>query len=227
MNITAILGSPHGIKGSSSALASWLLYEAELSGARIQGISLSDCGLEPCLGCDKCVGANDCPLNDDFQRVLDLTAGADGIVLISPMHFFSCSSYMKTFIDRCRGLLLRQSWKGKYGAVVMTSGDTDCHNASKHLLAFLRAAGCWTVGIVHARTSSWNDELEMEGSFHAARVLGYRLVEAIRNHEAFEDQQVVVDAYRDHLCCMAAVPLSQSHGRLHEWDRWEKQFRTR
>ena len=50
MIVTCILGSPHGIKGNTAVLATWLLWEAELDGARITGVSLSDCAARPCQG---------------------------------------------------------------------------------------------------------------------------------------------------------------------------------
>lgn len=221
MNIAAILASPHGVKGNTSVLASWLLHEAEQAGARITGVSLSDCDVEPCLGCDKCIGSDDCSMDDDFGRVCKIAAQAEGIVLASPMHFFNCSSYMKTFIDRCRGLLMRQSWKGKYGAVVMSSADTDCRNAAEYLAGFLRAAGCWTVGSIYATVSSWRNETKREQSFDDSRKLGRNLVSAIRKHRVFEEQQIVVEAYRNHLQCIG-WPSAAFHGKSDGWVRWEK-----
>lgn len=41
MIIAAILASPHGIKGNTNVLASWLLYEAEQAGARIPSAAKS------------------------------------------------------------------------------------------------------------------------------------------------------------------------------------------
>jgi multimeric flavodoxin WrbA len=222
MNITAILASPHGIKGNTSVLASWLLYEAEQAGARIAAISLSDCAVEPCLGCDTCAGGATCRMGDDFGLILRSAEKSDGIVLISPMHFFGCSASMKTFIDRSRSVLLSQQWAGKYGAVVMTSGGTDCQNAAEYLANFLRAAGCCTVGSVHAPISSWRDGAKREQSFDDARKLGRNLVRAIRTRQVFEEQQPVVEAYRDHLQCIGGPPSFATHGKSGAWVRWEK-----
>lgn len=223
MIITAILASPHGIKGNTSVLASWLLWEAEQAGARIVGVSLRDSTVEPCLGCDKCLGTDGCAIGDDFKRIMGIATRSDGIVLISPMHFFGCSSRMKTFIDRCRRLLLDQSWKGKHAAVVMTSGATDCRNAAEYLLHFLQAAGCWTVGSVHAAVSSWrHNEDARERSFAEARALGRRLTQAIRTRQVFEEQRPVVEAFRDHLQCMRPSRLFTEHGKVAAWSSWEK-----
>ena len=213
MLITAILGSPHGFKGNTSVLASWLLWEAEQAGAKIMGISLGDYDIRPCLGCEACQKSEACPVDDDFNSIIKAVENSDGIVLVSPMHFFGCSASMKTFIERSRSILLRQQWAGKYGAVVMTSGDTGCGKATRTLLGFLQAAGCWTVGSVHAMVSSWQDEDQRRQPFRDACALGLRLTRAIRQQQVFEEQRPVIEAYGQHLQCMNSTQIFTEHGK--------------
>jgi len=203
MIVTAVLGSPHGIKGYTSVLASWVLWEAEQAGAAVTGLSLEDYRVSPCHGCDQCHKTGRCPQKDDFPRLARAISNAGGIVLASPMHFFNVSAQTKAFIDRCGSMVMRQPWDGKYGVAVMTSGATDCRNVEEYLLSFMRSMGCWTVGSVSATVASLKDMDSREEAFEAARKLGRDLARCMRDRQTFAEQVPVKDAFRDHMQCLA------------------------
>lgn len=199
MIVTAILASPHGIKGYTSVLTSWVLWEAEKAGAAITGLSLKDYRVSPCRGCDECHKTGQCVQRDDFQTLARAISNSDGIVLASPMHFFNVSAQMKAFVDRSGSMVIRQPWEGKYGAVVMTSGATDCHSVEEYLLSFLRLMGCWTVGSVSATVATLTGIESRDQSFEAARELGRELARRIRGNQPFPEQVPVKEAFRDHM----------------------------
>jgi multimeric flavodoxin WrbA len=134
------------------------------------------------------------------------------------MHFFNVSAQMKAFIDRCSSMMIRQPWEGKYGAVVVTSGDTNCHNVEEYLLHFLRSMGCWTVGSVSATAAMLRENRSREQSFEAARELGRELARCIRGNESFPEQVPEKDAFRDHMQCLA---LDRKREWTFEYEFWE------
>jgi multimeric flavodoxin WrbA len=145
-------------------------------------------------------------------------ANSDGIVLGSPMHFLNVSAQMKAFIDRCGSMAMRRPWEGKYGAVVMTSGDTNCHSVEEYLLGFLRSMGCWTVGSVSATAALLTESASREQSFEAARELGRELARCMRGTESFPEQVPVKEAFRDR---MQRLVLRRKHVWAFEYEFWQ------
>jgi multimeric flavodoxin WrbA len=68
-------------------------------------ISLADMRIEDCLGCHLCFtkawGDRFCPsIRDDMDNVYPKLIEADGILVASPVHWWSASSKLRRFIDR-------------------------------------------------------------------------------------------------------------------------------
>ena len=96
MKIVAIVGSPHGAKGSTARLTRIVLEGAESEGAQIEMLFLKGNTVLPCLGCDVCHKKGNCPQKDSFEEILEKVRSADGLVLGSPNYIFSVSAQMKT-----------------------------------------------------------------------------------------------------------------------------------
>jgi len=197
--IVEVPGSPHGIKGNTGVLSSQVLLAAEQAGAAVTRLSLSDYEIKPCRACDTCHKTGRCAHQDDFESVRRALQNADGIVLASPNYISNISAQMKALLDRCCGPLHRNAWDGKYGVAVVTSGGGGQEQVERYLLRFLRAMGCWTVGSVGAEAFRLADDRAREGCFQAARELGRRLVQSIRNREVFPDQQPEKEAFRERM----------------------------
>jgi len=197
--IVEVRGSPHGIKGNTGVLSSQVLLAAEQAGAAVTRLSLSDYEIKPCRACDTCHKTGRCAQQDDFETVRRALQNADGIVPASPNYISNVSAQMKALLDRCCGPLRRNAWDGKYGLVVVTSGGGGEEQVERYLLRFLRAMGCWTVGSVGAEALRLADDGAREDGFQAARELGRRLVQSIRNREVFPDQQPEREAFRNRM----------------------------
>ncbi len=57
-------------------------------------------------------------IKDDFQTLISKLDEADGVILASPTYWYTVTSDMKRFIDRCYSLIQfpknRREWIGKY-----------------------------------------------------------------------------------------------------------------
>ena len=106
-NVIGIVGSyrkGHIIDSAVSAV----LEGAEQAGARTKKIYLLDKHLEFCTNCRACtqerdVGRGKCVQEDDLEELLKEIDSADGIVLGSPINFFTVTAIMKRFIERLVG----------------------------------------------------------------------------------------------------------------------------
>lgn len=199
MKIVAILGSPHGLKGSTGTMLREVLAGAERADAMVTTLSLSDHKVEPCRGCNACHVTGVCPIRDDFAQLKSVAEHADGVVLASPNYIFQVSAQLKAFLDRCCGPLHCQAWEGKYGAAVVTSGGPGSDEVERYMLRFLRAMGCWTVGSVGTEAFRLTEPKEREGRLASARQLGGRLAAAIEGKAPFADQEAEKAAFRERM----------------------------
>lgn len=107
--ITAIYGSPRR-QGNTSQLLQRAVAGARDQGATVNEIVLRDLKISPCLEIYGCTRKGDCAIQDDFQQVRDSILASDGIMLASPIFFYTVSAHTKIFMDRCQSLWVKKYW---------------------------------------------------------------------------------------------------------------------
>lgn len=87
--------------GNSHQLVSAVLAGAKSAGQVVLPVHLRDYKYEPCSGCEKCRKDKICThFNDGMGMIYPEFLMADGLVLVSPVHNYNITSWMKAFIDR-------------------------------------------------------------------------------------------------------------------------------
>lgn len=109
MEILAIYGSPRR-KGNTSTLLDHAVKGAEDAGALVEKIVLRDCKMSPCLEIYGCKKTGRCVIKDDFQEVIDKLLSCKGIMLASPIFFYTVSAHTKILMDRCQSLWVKKYW---------------------------------------------------------------------------------------------------------------------
>ncbi len=108
-DIVAIYGSPRR-KGNTAALLEQVVAGARDAGGQVEEIVLRDHKISPCLEIYKCKAAGECAIKDDFQSIRDRMLAADGLMIASPIFFYTVSAHLKTFMDRCQSLWVKKYW---------------------------------------------------------------------------------------------------------------------
>lgn len=111
-HITAIYGSPRR-KGNTAALLKQAVKGASDAGARVTEIVLRDLKISPCLEIYGCKNAGVCAIKDDFHQVVETLAASDGLMLASPVFFYTVSAHTKILMDRCQSLWVKKYWIDK------------------------------------------------------------------------------------------------------------------
>lgn len=109
MKVLGIAGSPRE-KSNSTFLLKEALRAAEEEGAETELIMLKDKNIQHCDGNWACAETGICDINDDMQEIYEKFEAADGVIVASPTHFGSVSSYYQKFIERTLPLM-RQKMK--------------------------------------------------------------------------------------------------------------------
>lgn len=110
--IIAIYGSPRR-KGNTAALLKKAVEGARDAGADVEEIVLRDLKLSPCFEIYGCLQAGECAIKDDFQKVRDKILDARGLMLASPVFFYTVSSHTKILMDRFQSLWVKKYWVDK------------------------------------------------------------------------------------------------------------------
>jgi multimeric flavodoxin WrbA len=112
VKIVAIFGSPRR-KGNTATLLREAIRAARESGAVVEEIVLRDHKISPCLEIYGCKADGECAMKDDFQKVRDLILDAQGLILASPIFFYSVSAHTKILMDRFQSLWVKKYWIDK------------------------------------------------------------------------------------------------------------------
>lgn len=119
--IIAVYGSPRK-DGNSAALLKKAVEGARAEGAEVEEVYLRDYTISPCLEIYHCIKNGECAIKDDFPKILAKLEASEGIMLASPVFFYSVSAHTKIFMDRCQSLWVRKYWieKQEMGKTVPT-----------------------------------------------------------------------------------------------------------
>ena len=111
-SILALYGSPRR-RGNTSLLLRKAVQGAREAGADVEEIVLRDKKMSPCLELYGCKKTGRCVIRDDFQEIYDKILAARGIMLASPIFFYTVSAHTKILMDRCQSLWVKKYWLEK------------------------------------------------------------------------------------------------------------------
>ena len=113
--IIAIYGSPRR-KGNTSLLLKEAVRGAKEAGAQTDEVVLRDLDMSPCLEIYGCAKTGRCIMQDDFQGLYDQLLDCRGLMLASPIFFYTVSAHTKILMDRCQSLWVKKYWLDKSGS---------------------------------------------------------------------------------------------------------------
>lgn len=112
IKILAVYGSPRR-KGNTALLLQKAVQGAREGGAYVEEIILRDLKISPCLEIYGCKKTGRCVIEDDFQQIYDHLLACHGLMLGSPIFFYTVSAHTKAFMDRCQSLWVKKHWIDK------------------------------------------------------------------------------------------------------------------
>ena len=107
--ILAIYGSPRR-KGNTALLLQKAVEGAREAHANVEEIVLRDLKISPCLEIYGCKETGRCVIQDDFQPLYDKLLKCRGLMLASPIFFYTVSALTKSMMDRCQSLWVKRYW---------------------------------------------------------------------------------------------------------------------
>jgi len=110
--IVAIYGSPRR-NGNTATLLRYAVQGARDSDVQVEEIVLRDLKISPCLEIYGCKKTGECAIKDDFQKVRNQILESQGLILASPIFFYTVSAHTKILMDRFQSLWVKKYWIDK------------------------------------------------------------------------------------------------------------------
>jgi len=107
--LMAIFGSPRR-QGNTATLLRQAVKGARDAGATVEEVVLRDLKMSPCLEIYGCKQSGQCVIKDDFLELRENILACDGLILASPIFFYTVSAHTKILMDRCQSLWVKKYW---------------------------------------------------------------------------------------------------------------------
>ena len=215
MKVIAIHGSPRTIRSSTRKLAGFVLKEAADAGAETDMIDLAEYRIIACTACDACTLNGICVNEDDVPALVTRMKEADAIVFGSPVYIDNITGQMKVFFDRLADAIHYQQLAGKYGCAVVTTAESGGDETVAYLNHVLNYLGAVSVGGISVATGEKAGAVD--AAEPAARALGKKLVEAIRDGYADPAQDAI---FADNRAYFRSIVEENQDLRPEEYERW-------
>ena len=122
LKIVGVVCSPR-LGGNTEILVKEALNSVKELGSNTQLITLSGKQINPCEHCGDCYTTGNCSIEDDMQDIYPHLLSADGIIIGSPVYFWSVTGQAKIFMDRTYSLRYpTYRLEGKVGGAIAVAG---------------------------------------------------------------------------------------------------------
>jgi len=187
MKVLGISCSPRK-GGNTEILMQEALAGARDSEAETELFSVVGKDIKPCDGCLSCEKTGECKIKDDMQPLYEKMLSADGIILGTPVYFYSMSGQAKVLLDRTYALLyprIRLANKVASGiAVTARAGAASAlHTLYFYFLIHHMFSAEWVEGLAREKGEITKDERAMKAAYE----LGREVVTLIKQHRFPEE----------------------------------------
>jgi multimeric flavodoxin WrbA len=167
--------------GNTEILVQEALTAAKERGADVELLNISEMKIAPCDGCMTCRQKGECRIKDDMQRIYTKLLAADGVILGSPVYFWSISGQAKTFMDRTYALRYpHHKLKNKVSGAIVATGRRGRVNALSVINNFFLGHDMLVSGLGIAGYGTEKGQVrEDKHGIEGARSLGAQVTELI------------------------------------------------
>jgi len=192
IDLVALYGSPRR-RGNTSSLLHEAVLGAKEAGAEVQEFFLRDLKISPCLELYHCKKNGECSIKDDFQKVRDAILQSQGLMLASPIFFYSVTAQTKTFMDRFQSLWVKKylidetafgQWTPTRQGLFISAGATQGKKLFEGTLLTVKYffdpldMGLWK-SLLYRGLDGPDDVQDHQDYLQEARDAGYGLVQAL------------------------------------------------
>jgi len=128
MRVLGLVCSPR-LNGNTEILVQKVLSSIQEQGVDTEMIHVAKKHILPCDGCGSCRKDSKCCVNDNMQEIYSNMLSVDGIIIGTPVYFWSISAQAKIIIDRTYSLLHHRLLRNKVAGIVVVAKRAGCTSA--------------------------------------------------------------------------------------------------
>ena len=183
MRILGVVCSPR-IGGNTEVLVKEALEGAKGKGGNVNLLRLSGKQIKPCDHCGACYETGECHIKDDMDKIYQQLLEADGIILGSPVYFWSVCAQAKLVMDRTYALRYpTKRLRDKVGGAI--AGRRGQVTTLTVMNNFFLGQGMIPAGLgVDGRGSKKGDVKDDSRAMKEAKNLGERMVELLQTRNS-------------------------------------------
>jgi len=174
MKILGISCSPRP-GGNTETMLNASLAAAQEAGAETELVTLAGKTISPCDACYSCRKTGDCHIQDDMQDIYPLLFAADGIIIGSPVYFWSVAAQTKALIDRTFMANRERNLKNKAAGAVISVGRDGSSGALAALNSFFTGHRMIiignAIGVANEKGAVKEDKTAMAGAEGLGRAM--------------------------------------------------------
>lgn len=217
MKVIIINGSPR-TQGITAATLHKLEQELLDNDVEVEFYNLSELNMSHCLGCCTCYRIGHCCVNDDAEKISELIAESNGVILGSPTYASNVSGLMKDFIDRGH-FVIEQLLYGKCCVTVATGenyGNRDMAKVLKNLVIY---SGGRLSGSIVFNAPFNHVDFDKEKIDKKCRKAAEKMIKSMRGHKHYPVQSLVHTIVLN----VGIKPLVKKKGKLYQGvqDKWK------
>jgi multimeric flavodoxin WrbA len=190
MKIAAISCSPRK-KGNTDTIIEEALVGATQEGAEVSTLFLRDLSISPCDGCMACMKSGQCHKKDDMQVIYQGMETSDGLIIGSPIYFWSLCGQAKVMLDRTIALRFPQArLANKVGGIILSATRRGSMNGAGVLSQWMLSNHMWPADMVDgyatAKGAVNKDMHAMKAAFELGRLVAKLIEKRITYPEGFD-----------------------------------------
>ena len=195
--IIGINSSPR-LKGQASKLLDISLKAASLQGVKTEKIDLYLYRIEPCIGCvsrDQQLCRFPCVIKDEANKIMDKILESDGMIISTPVYWYSPPGHLKNLIDRMTALENmieiegRSLLEGKVVGVIAVGNDSGAYSAASQIASILVTMGAavppWGIAFYARPEPADSNKSILEDAANVGRVVA-KMVNMLQKIEWYD-----------------------------------------
>jgi multimeric flavodoxin WrbA len=175
--------------GNTEVFVKKALAGARDSGAETEFLSIRGKNIRPCDGCNVCEKTGACHIKDDMQPIYEKMLDAEGIVIGTPVYYWSIAGQTKVLIDRTYALLHpRLRLANKVAGAVAVTARAGAYNTLNILERYFLSNHMFPADPVEGLAAEKGDAAKDERGMKSAYEMGRQMVMLMRQNLKFPEE---------------------------------------
>jgi multimeric flavodoxin WrbA len=175
--------------GNTEIFVKEALAGAKDSGAETEFLSIRDKNIRPCDGCLACKKTGTCRIQDDMQPIYEKMLNAEGIIIGTPVYYWSIAGQTKVLIDRTFALHyphLRLA--NKVAGAIAVTGRAGAYSTLNILERYFLSNHMFQADSVEGLATEKGDAIKDKRGIKSAYEMGRQMAMLVRQNLKFPEE---------------------------------------